>query len=238
MSRPAGVKLPHWVSFCSDDRDGILLRALSRVDRGMTGTVRVRLLPGSLMASLTPAPVAVARVTAVCPLSQCTLVPPPVWRGPRATSEQVDGRVQDWDTITETSVKVSDAINPQGWEKGSLSETSHFLWLPFGWVFQQSRLQQRIQGIRLRTWGVRRSYAVVRGAYAVRGFDSHDFFEGRFFVGFCRGFRSCRGAGEGVLFPGQRRAQSLQEGQSLLRRRASGPANRRTSRRDKFRDGS
>ena len=82
---------------------------------------------------LSSAPVAVARVTTVCPLSQCTLVPlgcllrdlhpsteralghqragrrsgasldstlsrdlQPVWRGPRATSERVDGRVQDW----------------------------------------------------------------------------------------------------------------------------------------------
>ena len=52
--------------------------------------------------------------------------------------------------------------------------------------FQQSRLQQRIQGTRRRTWGVRGSYAGVRGAYAVRGFDSHDFFEGRFFVGLSR----------------------------------------------------
>ena len=50
---------------------------------------------------MSSAPVAVARVTTVCPLSQCTLVPlgvlqgtsTPVWRGPRATSEPVDGRV-------------------------------------------------------------------------------------------------------------------------------------------------
>ena len=49
------------------------------------------------------APVAVARVTTVCPLSQCMLVhldsfkgSNPVWRGPRATSEPVDGRVRAW----------------------------------------------------------------------------------------------------------------------------------------------
>ena len=45
-----------------------------------------------------------------------------------------------------------------------------------------------MQGIRRRTWGVRGSYAGVRGAYAVRGFDLHDFFEGRFFVGFVEDF--------------------------------------------------
>ena len=33
-----------------------------------------------------------------------------------------------------------------------------------------------------------KAYADVRGAYAVRGFDSHDFFEGRFLVGFVEDF--------------------------------------------------
>ena len=53
---------------------------------------------------MSSAPVAVARVTTVCPLSQCMLVPlgcllkgsTPGWRGPGATSEPVDGRVQAW----------------------------------------------------------------------------------------------------------------------------------------------
>ena len=40
--------------------------------------------------------------------------------------------------------------------------------------------------------GVRGAYAgrtqTLRGAYAVRGFDSHDFFEGRFFAGFVKVF--------------------------------------------------
>ena len=47
---------------------------------------------------------------------------------------------------------------------------------------------QRIQGKRRRTCGERRSYADLRREYAVRGFDSHDFFEGRFFVGFVEVF--------------------------------------------------
>ena len=94
-----------------------------------------------------------------------------------------------WDTLTETSVKGSDAINPQGWEKGRLSETPHFFVAPPFWlVFQQSRLLQRVQGRR-------RSYADLLGEYAVRSFDSHDFFEGRFFGFFVEGFRSCRCAG-------------------------------------------
>ena len=73
---------------------------------------------------------------------------------------------------------------------------------------------------------VRRAHAGVRGAYAGR---AQTYVERTQYavsirtissrvvsLWICRGFRSCRGAGEGVLFPGQRRAQSLQEGLSLL----------------------
>ena len=58
------------------------------------------------------APDAIARVTTVCPLSQCTLVPlgcllrdlqPSL--GPRATSEPVDGRVQGWTRLALDSFK-------------------------------------------------------------------------------------------------------------------------------------
>ena len=203
---------------------------------------------------MSSAPVAVARVTTVCPFSQCMLVPlgclfkgsTPVWRGPRATSEPVDGRVQawtrlaldsfegpptqygeghgppasrstvgckpghdsPWDTITETSVKGSDAINPQGWEMGSLSETPHFLWLPFLVGIPAVQVTAAIQGIRKRTRVVRR----LTGRARSTRFRLARFLRGSFLCGFCLGFRSCRGAGEGVLFPRQRRAQSLQEG--------------------------
>ena len=101
--------------------------------------------PGSLMGATSSAPVAVARVTTVCPLSQCTLVPlgcllrdlqPSNGEGheppeSRSTVGCKPGHDSPWDTITETSVKGSDAINPQGWEKGSLSETPHFCGSPF-----------------------------------------------------------------------------------------------------------
>ena len=43
------------------------------------------------------------------------------------------------------------------------------------------------------------------------------FLRGSFLCAFCPGSRSCRGAGEGLLFPGQPRAQSLQEGLSLVK---------------------
>ena len=69
----------------------------------------------------------------------------------RSTVRCKPGRDSPWDTFTETSVKGSNATNPQGWEKGSPSETPHFCGSPFWLVFQQSRLQQRIQGIRRRT---------------------------------------------------------------------------------------
>ena len=53
LSRPAGVKLPHWVSFFRDVRrlprfpqGRDISKGTLRVDRGMTGTVRVRQLPG------------------------------------------------------------------------------------------------------------------------------------------------------------------------------------------------
>ena len=39
-----------------------------------------------------------------------------------------------------------------------------------------------------RMQGIRGSYADLLGEYGVRGFDSHDFFEGRFFVGFLEVF--------------------------------------------------
>ena len=48
--------------------------------------------------------------------------------GPPASRSTVGckpGHDSPWDKITETSVKGSDAINPQGWEKGSLSEDPH-----------------------------------------------------------------------------------------------------------------
>ena len=54
--------------------------------------------------------------------------------GPPASRSTVGckpGHDSFWDTITETSLKGSDAINPQGWEKGSLRETSHFCGSPF-----------------------------------------------------------------------------------------------------------
>ena len=56
--------------------------------------------------------------------------------GPPASRSTVGckpGHDSPWDTITDTSVKGSDAINQQGWEKGSLRETPHFLWLPSFW---------------------------------------------------------------------------------------------------------
>ena len=54
---------------------------------------------------------------------------PPASR--RSTVGCKPGHDSPWDTFKETSVKGSDAINPQGWEKGSLSETHHFCGSPF-----------------------------------------------------------------------------------------------------------
>ena len=54
--------------------------------------------------------------------------------GPSANRSTVGckpGHDSPWDTITETFVKGSDAINPQGWENGSLSESPHFCGSPF-----------------------------------------------------------------------------------------------------------
>ena len=54
--------------------------------------------------------------------------------GPPASRSTVGckpGHDSPQDTITKTSVKGSDAINPQGWEKGGLSETPHFCGSPF-----------------------------------------------------------------------------------------------------------
>ena len=79
---------------------------------------------------MSSAPVAVARVTAVCPLSLgptwVSFKGPPTQDGEglgppasRSTVECKPGHDSPWDTITETSVKGSDAINPQGWEKGN-----------------------------------------------------------------------------------------------------------------------
>ena len=84
----------------------------------------------------------------------------PVWRGPasRSTVGCKLGHDSPWDTITETSVKGSDAIiNPQGWEKGSLSETP-LLWLPFfGRYSNKPGYSSEIK-----------AHAGVRGAYAGR----------------------------------------------------------------------
>ena len=49
----------------------------------------------------------------------------------RSTDGCKPGHESPWDTFTETSVKGTAAINPQGWEKGSLSETHHFCGSPF-----------------------------------------------------------------------------------------------------------
>ena len=95
----------------------------------------------------------------------------------------------------------------------------------------------------------RRELGGQRGAYAVRGFDSHDFFEGRFFLGFVEGFAvveeqvkvfSFLDSDERKVFrkASVKGATKHNEGSNPKTGRASGPANRKTSRRGKFRDGS
>ena len=150
---------------------------------------------------MSSAPVAFARVTSVCLLSQCMLVPlgcllrdlqprmeralghqragrrvqawtrlaldsfkgPPsqYGEGPPASRSTVGcklGHDSPWDTFTETSVKGSDAINPHGWEKRSLSETHHFLRLPFLTGFQVTAAKGSYSG----------HTREVRGAYGDR----------------------------------------------------------------------
>ena len=110
-------------------------------------------------------------------------------------------------------VKGSDAINPQGWEKGSLSGTLHFCGSFFFLegipaVQVTAAYSRHTQAYVGRTRVVRRRTGSVRSSR----FRLARFLRGSLLCGFYRRFRSCRGAGEGVLFPGQRRAQSLQEG--------------------------
>ena len=110
QASPPGLFLQRRSSITLSLRDGIFLRGLS----GWTSsTATWPRPPGSLMAPLTlwvegmavsSAPVAVARVIAVCLLSQCMLVPlgcllrdlQPSMEKARAINEPVDGRVQAW----------------------------------------------------------------------------------------------------------------------------------------------
>ena len=94
--------------------------------------------------------------------------------GPPASQSTVGcklGHDSPWDTITETSVKGSDAINPQGWEKGSLSETLIFA-APFlvGIPAVQVTIQQRMQGERTRV--VRRRTERTQHAVSTRTISS------------------------------------------------------------------
>ena len=86
------------------------------------------------------------------------------------------GHGSPWDTVTEMSVKGSDAINPQAWEKGSLRETFHFCGSPFWQVFQQSRSQQLMQGIRRRRGAYAgRTQAYGEPCHLVAGFHHYEF---------------------------------------------------------------
>ena len=160
---------------------------------------------------MSSAPVAVARVTTVCPLSQPQdgegLGPP----ASRSTVGCKPGHDSPWDTITETSVKGSDAINHKDGRR-EVSEKPPFLWLPF--LVRIPAVQVTAAFARHTQAHVGRARVVRRRTGSVRStrFRLARFLRGSFLSGFCRGFRSCRGAGEGVLFPGQRRAQSLQDG--------------------------
>ena len=187
--------------------------------------------PGSLMAPLTQwvggdghVPGARCRRTSDYCVSLVTVHVGPTWvsckgpptqygagHGPPASRSTVGckpGHDSPWGTITETSVKGSDAINPQGWEKVSLMRLP-FLWLPFlvGIFAVQvtAAYAWHTQAYVGRTRVVRRLTGSVRSTR----FRLARFLQKSFLFGFRRGFRSCRGAGEGVLFPRQRRAQSL-----------------------------
>ena len=107
--------------------------------------------------------------------------------GPPASRSTVGckpGHDSPWDTITETSVKGSDAIKPQGWEKGSPSETPRFFVAPLFGRYSSSpgysTVSKAYAGARGACAGRAQAYGV---RIAVGGFDSHDFFEGGFFVG-------------------------------------------------------
>ena len=176
---------------------------------------------------MSSAPVAVARVTAVCPLSQCTFVPlgsfklPPTqqWRGPRATSEPVDGRVQAWTRLAlgpRSQKRLREDRTRSTHKDGEVSvRLPSFVAPLFG---RYSRVQVTAAYSRHTQAYVGRARVVRRLTGSVRSKRCRlaRFLQGRFLCGFCRGFFcSCQGAGEGVLFPGQRRGQSLQEGLSL-----------------------
>ena len=76
----------------------------------------------------------------------------------------------------------------------------------------------RTRVVRRRTGSVRGSYAGVRGAYAVRGFYPHGFFEGRFFVGFVEDFAVVEGQVKVFSFlDSDERKVFIQEGLSLLK---------------------
>ena len=283
LSRPAGVKLPHWVSFCRDDR------RLPRFPLGVgyfywgspggpwydldssSSTATWPRRPGSLMVPLTQWVEGDSHVLgARCRRTSdfcVSLVPVhvgPTWvsfkgsqphngegHGPPASRSTVGckpGHDSPWDTITGTSVKGSEAINPQGWEKGSFRETLHFLWLlilvGIPAVQVTAGYARHTQAYAGRTRVVRR----LTGAHAVRGFDSHDFFVGRFLVGFVVDFAvveeqvkvfSFLDSDERKVFRKACRffLKAQPKTTRAPTRRLEGPvAHRRTSRRGKFRD--
>ena len=164
---------------------------------------------------MSSAPIAVARLTHGVSLVTVHVGPTwwvfqgtstPGWRGPRATSEPVDCRVQAWTRLALGHVhrnvceRIGRATNPQGWEKGSPSETPNFFVAPFlvgiPAVQVTAAYSRHTQAYVGRT-GVGRTRVVRSRTGSVRStrFRLARFLRGSFLCGFCRGFRSCRGAG-------------------------------------------